>query len=100
MQHDTNTPLLALLVQHSADTQLSDIPLECLPPSLRQTCEQLIDGWWDRLDMDQPLQASDLGDLTLAELLAYHGQRTNGAHGEPPLWCPQNNPPLTPLTEE
>jgi hypothetical protein len=100
MKHDTRISTRALLARHGADTRLAAIPLESLPPPLQQTCEAFIDTWWERLDMDQPLQASGLGNMTLAELLAYHGQRTNGAHGEPTLWCSQHNPPITPITEE
>ena len=63
------------IVCHGADTRLADIPLEHLPPALQQTCEAFIDAWWATLDPDQPLQASGLAEMTLAQLLAYHGHR-------------------------
>jgi len=67
------------LAGHGADTRLADIPLESLPPALQETCEQFIDEWWATLDPDQPLQASGLGDMTLTDLLAYHGNRRRAA---------------------
>jgi hypothetical protein len=63
------------LAGHGAGTRLSDLPLECLPPALQQTCEAFIDEWWASLDPDQPLQASGRGEMTLADLLAYHDHR-------------------------
>ena len=60
---------------HGADTRLADLPLECLPLALQETCEAFIDAWWATLDPDQPLQPSGLGDMTLAQLLAYHSHR-------------------------
>lgn len=63
------------LAGHGPDTRLADFPLEHLPPALQQTCEAFIDEWWATLDPDQPLQASGLGEMTLADLLAYHGHQ-------------------------
>ena len=60
---------------HGADTRLADLPLEHLPPALQETCETFIDAWWATLDPDQPLQASGLAEMTLAQLLAYHSHR-------------------------
>ncbi len=54
------------------DTRIAEIPMEHLSPALQDTCEAIIDTWWANLDPDQPLQASGLGEMTLAQLLAYH----------------------------
>ena len=67
------------LAGHGADTRLADIPLESLPPALQETCEAFIDAWWATLDPDQPLQPSGLGEMTLAQLLAHHGNRNQTA---------------------
>jgi hypothetical protein len=63
------------LAGHGADTRLADISLESLPPALQATCEAFIDEWWACLDPDQPLQPSGLGEMTLADLWAYHARR-------------------------
>lgn len=75
MKRDTSPSILALLTQHGGTTRLADIPWEDLPAALRQTCEQFLQQWWRTFDLDQPIAASGLFDLTLAELLIHHGHR-------------------------
>ncbi len=60
----------ALQTQYAPDTPLSEIPWEELPPALQETCWQFLQSWWDALDLDQPIEASGLADMTLAQVAA------------------------------
>jgi hypothetical protein len=58
---DLNTPF-------PPSTKLVNIPWDALPLPLQQTCDQFIDSWWGSLNPDQPIQASGLGEMTVAEI--------------------------------
>ena len=64
-----------LLARHSPDTPLANIPWEELPPPLQETCEQFLTRWWENMDPDQPIKASGLSDMTLAQVLTLHEQQ-------------------------
>ncbi|MCG3771942.1 MAG: hypothetical protein JW384_03141 [Nitrosomonadaceae bacterium] len=64
-----NTPQ-ALLDRYSSDTPLAQIPWQELPTSVQEVCWSFIQGWWNRLDIDQTIEASGLFNMTLAEVLA------------------------------
>jgi len=63
-------PIPNLLARYYSFTKLADIPWDELPLPLKAICERFIDSWWNTLDPDQPIEASGLADMTLAEVLA------------------------------
>ena len=62
-------------------TKLADIPWDALPHPLQQTCHQFVDSWWDSLDPDQPLEASGLSDMTLADIRQLHQRESDAQTG-------------------
>ena len=66
---------LTLLARHSPETRLANIPWDELPQPIRTTCEHVIGAWWDNLDPDQPIEASGLSEMTLAQVLFLHEQQ-------------------------
>jgi len=64
-------PIPNLLARYYSSTKLGNIPWDELPFPLKAICEGFIDSWWNALDPDQPIQASGLADMTLAEVLVH-----------------------------
>ena len=62
-------------------TKLADIPWDALPLPLQQTCNQFVDTWWNQLDPDQPLEASGLSDMTLADIRQLHQRESDAQTG-------------------
>ena len=81
MSHTTGMSILGLIAQYGGDTRLAAIPWEQLPSCLRETCWHFLQTWWDSVDVDQAIEASGLFNMTLAELLVYHGKQHEEADG-------------------
>ena len=64
------SPNADLLSRYGSDTPLADIPWQELPSCLQEICRQFIQSWWNGLNLDQPIEASGMADMTLAEVLA------------------------------
>ena len=64
--------MTALSPHFHPSTKLVDIPWDALPLPLQQTCDQFVDSWWNSLDPDQPLEASGLANMTVAEIHELH----------------------------
>jgi len=62
------TPTPDLLTRYHPTTKLANIPWEELPPPLQATCERFIESWWANFPLNQPIEASGLADITLAEV--------------------------------
>ena len=60
--------MTALSLHFHPRTKLANIPWDALPLPLQQTCDRFIDSWWSQLDPDQPIQASGLAEMTMAEI--------------------------------
>ena len=81
MSHQTGISILGLIARYGGNARLEDIPWEQLPGCLRETCQDFLRTWWDSIEIDQAIEASGLFNMTLAELLVYHGKRHEEAGG-------------------
>ena len=81
MSHRHGISILGLIARYGGDARLEHIPWQHLPACLRETCQRFLQMWWDSMEIDQAIEASGLFNMTLAELLVYHGKQHEEAGG-------------------